>query len=70
VNWFAATLLVSYIGICEYRAPTPWQTCENRWSMAIGVLVPSPVQGAVSLAGRMFNRRRRHAEPDQQESPP
>ena len=70
MNWFAATLLAGYIGICEYRAPTPWQTCENRWSMAIGVLVPSPVQGAVSLAGHLFNRRRRHAEPDQQESPP
>ncbi len=70
MNWFAATMLAGYIGICEYRAPTPWQTCENRWSLALGVLVPSPVQGAASLAGRMFNRRRRHAETDQQESPP
>ena len=59
MNWFAASLLAGYIGICEYRAPTPWQTCETRWSMAIGVLVPSPVQGALSMAGRLMPRRRR-----------
>ena len=60
MNWFAASLLAGYIGICEYRAPTPWQTCESRWSMAIGVLVPSPVQGALgTMAGRLLPRRRR-----------
>jgi hypothetical protein len=35
--------------------------CESRWNWALGVLVPSPIQGALPAAGRMLGlgRRRR-----------
>lgn len=61
MSWITAALLASYIGICEWRAPTPWQTCENRWSLAMGVLVPSPLPAATgAIARHLSNRRRRH----------
>lgn len=61
MNFVTAALLAGYIGICEYRAPSPWVACESRWNWALGVLVPSPIQGAIPAAGRMlgFTRRRR-----------
>jgi hypothetical protein len=61
MNWVTALLLAGYIGVCEYRAPSPWAACESRWNWALGVLVPSPIQNAIPAAGRMlgFNRRRR-----------
>ena len=61
MNFVTAALLAGYIGICEYRAPSPWVACESRWNWALGVLVPSPIQGALPAAGRMlgFTRRRR-----------
>lgn len=61
MNWVTALMLAGYIGICEYRAPSPWVACESRWNWALGVLVPSPIQGAIPAAGRMlgFTRRRR-----------
>jgi len=68
MSWITATLLAGYIGICEYRAPTPWQTCDNRWTMALGVLVPSPIQGAIPAAGRLLGitrRRRTDALPEE-----
>lgn len=62
MNWAIGLLLAGYIGICEYRAPTPWQTCENRWSLALGVLVPSPIQGAAGMVARHFSSRRRRPD--------
>lgn len=61
MSWITAGMLAAYIGICEYRAPSPWVACESRWNWALGVLVPSPIQGALPAAGRMlgFTRRRR-----------
>jgi hypothetical protein len=59
MTWITAGLLAGYIGICEYRAPSPWVACESRWNWALGVLVPSPVQGAANMAQRLINRRRR-----------
>ena len=64
MTWITAAMLAGYIGICEYRAPSPWVACESRWNRALGVLVPSPIQGAVSrlLPGR---RRRSDASPEE-----
>ena len=61
MSWVTASMLAGYIGICEYRAPAPWTACESRWNWALGVLVPSPIQGAIPAAGRMLGlgRRRR-----------
>lgn len=57
--WFTAALVSAYIGICEFRAPTPWQTCDSRWNWALGVLVPSPLP---ALAKLVTQRRREPAE--------
>jgi hypothetical protein len=64
MSWVTAAMLAGYIGICEYRAPAPWTACESRWNWALGVLVPSPIQGAVNrfLPGR---RRRSDAIPQE-----
>jgi len=64
MNWITAAMLAGYIGICEYRAPSPWVACESRWNWALGVLVPSPIQGAVNrfLPGW---RRRSDAIPEE-----
>jgi hypothetical protein len=64
MSWVTAAMLAGYIGICEYRAPSPWVACESRWNWALGVLVPSPIQGAVNrfLPGR---RRRSDATPQE-----
>jgi hypothetical protein len=43
---FVALLISGYIGICEARAPQPWTSCEKRWTLAMGWLVPSPVEAA------------------------
>ena len=64
--WFTAVLVSSYIGICEFRAPAPWQSCEPRWNLALGVLVPSP---ATALAKLVTQRRRRSASSAPQEPP-
>jgi hypothetical protein len=64
--WFTAALVASYIGICEFRAPTPWQTCDSRWNWALGVLVPSPLPALTKL---VTQRRRKPAE-DEQPTPP
>ena len=63
--WFTAGLVASYIGICEYRAPAPWQSCEPRWNLALGVLVPSP---ATALA-KLVTQRRRSASSTPKEPP-
>jgi hypothetical protein len=60
-------MLAGYIGICEYRAPSPWSACESRWNWALGVLVPSPIQGA---ANRLLPGRRRHADARPEEPQP
>lgn len=68
MTWVTAALLAGYIGICEYRAPSPWVACESRWNWALGVLVPSPIQGAIPAAGRMLGlgrRRRSDAVPEE-----
>lgn len=68
MNWITALMLAGYIGICEYRAPTPWVACESRWNWALGVLVPSPIQGAIPAAGRLLGlgrRRRSDAVPEE-----
>ena len=59
MTWITAAMLAGYIGICEYRAPSPWSACESRWNWALGVLVPSPIQGAVN---RLLPGRRRHSD--------
>ena len=64
--WFTAALISTYIGICEFRAPTPWQTCDSRWNWALGVLVPSPLP---ALAKLVTQRRRKSAEAEQQTPP-
>jgi len=64
MNWMTAGMLAAYIGICEARVPAPYQACESRWNWALGVLVPSPIQGAMTrlLPGR---RRRSDANPEE-----
>jgi hypothetical protein len=70
MTWFTAALLAGYIGICEYRAPTPWVACEGRWNWALGVLVPSPLQGAGRLiAGQLRRRREPDIKPDNDQQP-
>jgi len=64
--WFTAALVASYIGICEFRAPTPWQTCDSRWNWALGVLVPSPLPALTKL---VTQRRRKPAEAEQPTTP-
>jgi hypothetical protein len=64
--WFTAALVASYIGICELRAPTPWQTCDSRWNWALGVLVPSPLP---ALAKLVTQPRRRSASAKPPEPP-
>jgi hypothetical protein len=64
--WFTAALVASYIGICELRAPTPWQTCDSRWNWALGVLVPSPLPAVAKL---ITQRRRKPAEVEQPTPP-
>ena len=65
MTWFTAAMIASYIGVCEARVPTPYQACESRWNWALGVLVPSPIQGAIPAAGRMLGiTKRRRPEPD------
>jgi len=59
MTWITAAMLAAYIGICEYRAPSPWVACESRWNWALGVLVPSPIQGAVN---RLLPGRRSHSD--------
>lgn len=66
--WFTAALVASYIGICEFRAPTPWQTCDSRWNWALGVLVPSPLQDVVKFITQ--RQRRRQASEDEPPAPP
>lgn len=68
-NWLVAGMLAAYIGVCEFRAPSPHQACESRWNWALGVLVPSPAQGAFTAAGRMLGHTRRRysdAIPDEE----
>ena len=48
MSWMTAAMLAAYIGICEARVPSPYQACESRWNWALGVLVPSPIQGAMA----------------------
>ena len=70
MSWITAGMLAAYIGICEYRAPSPWVACESRWNWALGVLVPSPLQGALPAAGRMLGLgRRRRADADAEVKP-
>jgi hypothetical protein len=58
-SWFTPVLVASYIGICEFRAPNPWQTCDSRWNWALGVLVPSPLP---AVAKFIAQRRRQEGE--------
>ena len=71
MNWFTALLITGYIGVCEARVPRPLQACENRWNLALGVLFPSPIQGAIPAVGNLLRGRRRHdasSEPQQDRS--
>ena len=72
MNWFTGALVLAYIGVCEFRAPAPHQACESRWNWVLGVLVPSPIQGALPAAGRMLGHTRRRysdAIPDEEPRP-
>ncbi len=68
--WATALLLAGYVGICEYRAPNPWEACDARWNWALGVLVPSPVaplaRGLIARMGPLQRRRRSDAIPEEQ----
>ena len=70
MNWFTGVLILSYLGLCETRAPAPHQACESRWNWALGVLVPSPIQGALPAVGRMLGLpRRRYSDAIPEEEP-
>lgn len=66
MNWPVIALLAAYISVCEARVPAPYQACEARWNVALGVLVPSPLPGvtgaAASIAQRLIRRRRPEEE--------
>ena len=59
MNWFTGGMLAAYVSACEFRAVAPHQACENRWNLALGMLVQSPAQGAINAAGRMLRHTRR-----------
>ena len=61
MNWFTALIITSYIGICEVRAPNV-QACDGRWSLALGVLVPSPISPVMPALGRLVGRARKPEE--------
>ena len=72
--WATSLLLGAYIGVCEWRAPHhAWEACESRWSVALGVLVPSPVvplaHGLTARLPAPGGRRRSDALPDEQTAP-
>jgi hypothetical protein len=62
MNWFTALIISTYIGICEVRAPNV-SACDGRWSLALGVLVPSPISPVMPALGRLVGRTRRQDEP-------
>ena len=64
MNWFTALLVSAYIGVCEARVPSPFQACESRWNWALGVLVPSPIQGALPAIGGLLGGRRKRSPED------
>lgn len=64
MNWVTAALLAGYIGVCEARVPAPYQACESRWNLALGVLVPSPLP----MAARILQGRRRRSDATPEES--
>ena len=73
MNWLAtAILLGGYVATCEYRAPDPWKACDNRWNLAIGVVLQPAGQAAAAaaagLAARAGSARRR--PPTEPPSPP
>lgn len=57
IHWLVAALISGYIGACELRAPQAWSACENRWTLALGYVVPSPVSGAARRIGQSRKRR-------------
>jgi hypothetical protein len=65
MNWFTAMVLMTYVGICEVRAPNA-SACDGRWAMAIGVLVPSPLSPVMPTLGRLVARRKPE---DEQQGP-
>ena len=69
MNWFTALLVSAYIGVCEARVPSPFQACENRWNWALGVLVPSPIQGALPAIEDLLGGRRKRDLEGQEEPP-
>lgn len=62
MSWLTAALLAAYVSACELRAPAPWAACESRWSVALGVLVPSPINGTLPAIGRLLQRGRRRED--------
>lgn len=56
-HWLVAALISGYIGACELRAPQAWSACENRWTLALGYLVPSPVNGTAKWLGQPRKRQ-------------
>lgn len=64
MNWFTALLVAGYLGVCEARVPSPFQACESRWNWALGVLVPSPIQGAFPAIGGLLGGRRKRSPED------
>ena len=70
MNWFVAGMLAAYVSACEFRAVAPHQACENRWNLALGMLVQSPAHGAISAAGRALGlSRRRYSDAIPDEEP-
>jgi hypothetical protein len=70
MTWFTAAMVAAYIGVCEYRVSSPYQACESRWNWALGVLVPSPIQGALPAAGRLLGMGRRRPDANTEEPKP
>ena len=56
-HWLVAALVSGYIGVCELRAPNAWSACENRWNLALGVLVPSPMSAAAKWSSQPRKRQ-------------
>lgn len=69
MNWFTALLVVAYLGVCEARVPAPYQACETRWNWALGVLVPSPIQGALPAIKGLLGGHRKRDEQETEEPP-
>jgi hypothetical protein len=66
IGLLTVLLLAGYVAGCEFRAPTPWATCEPQWKTVLGVLCPSPL-GAIA---QTMLRRKRRPQDEEAAAPP